>query len=200
MTVHVTRELLARHDVPGPRYTSYPTVPVWSRDFDESDYRDALRELAGRPQDELSIYLHLPFCAKHCHYCGCNAVMTREKNAVDAYLDRVEREIDAVVDIIGRGRRTVQIHWGGGTPNYLKPHQVERALGLLRDRFDVAPDAEVSLEIDPRIGSPEQARHLQSVGFNRISLGVQDFEPDVQKAIGRLQSRERTLRVYHGCR
>ena len=200
MAVHVSRELLARHDKPGPRYTSYPTVPVWSRDFGESDYRDALVALAGRPDDELSIYLHLPFCAKHCHYCGCNAVVSRDKDAVDAYLDRVEREIDAVIDMVGRGRRTVQIHWGGGTPNFLKPQQLERALGFFRDRFDVAPDAEISLEIDPRIGSPEQARHLRSLGFNRISLGVQDFEPEVQKAIGRKQSRERTLRVYHGCR
>ncbi len=200
MAVHVPRELLDKHDKAGPRYTSYPTVPVWDREFGETDYRAALEALTQRPDDELSIYLHLPFCAKHCHYCGCNAIEAREKSAVDSYLDRVERELDLVIDVIGRGRRTVQIHWGGGTPNFLKPHQVERALGLLRDRFDVTPDAEISLEIDPRIGSPEEAAHLQSVGFNRISLGIQDFEPDVQKAIGRKQSRERTLKVYHGCR
>jgi oxygen-independent coproporphyrinogen-3 oxidase len=200
VAAEVTRELLERHDVAGPRYTSYPTVPVWSRDFGEADYRDALRELAGRPGDELSLYLHLPFCAKHCHYCGCNAVTTREKGAVDAYLDRVETEMDRVVEVVGRGRRAVQIHWGGGSPNYLKPPQVERALGLLRDRFDVAPDAEISLEIDPRIGSAGQARHLRAVGFNRVSLGIQDFDPGVQKAIGRRQSRDRTLEVYAGCR
>jgi oxygen-independent coproporphyrinogen III oxidase len=200
MTIPVSPELLAKHDKAGPRYTSYPTVPVWSRDFGQNDYLAALGDLADRPDDELSIYLHLPFCAKHCHYCGCNAIESREKGAVDTYLDRVERELDTVIDVIGRGRRTVQIHWGGGTPNFLKPPQVERTLGLLRDRFDVAPDAEISLEIDPRIGSPEEAAHLQSVGFNRISLGIQDFEPDVQKAIGRKQSRERTLKVYHGCR
>ncbi len=200
MAVHVTRELLARHDTAGPRYTSYPTVPVWSRDFGERDYLDALGELAGRPDDELSIYLHLPFCAKHCHYCGCNAVVTRDKEAVDAYLDRVEREVDRVVDVIGRARKVVQLHWGGGSPNFLEPPQVERALGLFHDRFDMAPAAEISLEIDPRIGSPEQARHLREAGFNRISLGIQDFEPDVQKAIGRRQSRDRTLSVYHGCK
>jgi len=200
VTVAITPELLARHDTAGPRYTSYPTVPVWSRDFGESDYLDALGELSGRPGDELSLYLHLPFCAKHCHYCGCNAVITRDKDAVDAYLDHVEHEVDRVVDVIGRGRRTVQIHWGGGTPNFLKPHQVERALGLLRDRFDVAPDAEVSLEIDPRIATAEQTQHLRGAGFNRISLGIQDFEPDVQKAIGRRQSRERSLGVYRSCR
>ncbi len=200
MAVHVSRELLQKHDKPGPRYTSYPTVPAWSKDFGADDYLDALRELATRPDDELSLYLHLPFCAKHCHYCGCNAIVSREKDAVDRYLDRVEREMDMVADVIGRERRAVQIHWGGGTPNYLKPHQVERALGLFRDRFDVTPEAEVSLEIDPRIGSPEQAEHLRSVGFNRISMGIQDFDLGVQKAIGRKQSLERTLRVFHGCR
>lgn len=200
MAVHVTREQLARYDKAGPRYTSYPTVPVWSRDFDEGDYLAALREIAYRPLDELSIYLHLPFCAKHCHYCGCNAVTSQGAEAADRYLDRVEREVDRVVGELGRGRRVVQIHWGGGTPNFLKTPQVERALGLIRDRFDVAADAEISLEIDPRIGSPEEARALRAAGFNRISLGVQDFAPDVQKAIGRKQSRERTLRVFHGCR
>ncbi len=200
MAVEVTRDLLAKHDVAGPRYTSYPTVPVWSRDFGEDDYRDALRDLAAWPDEELSLYLHLPFCAKHCHYCGCNAVVTREKDAVDVYLDRVETELDRVVEALGRGRRTAQIHWGGGTPNYLKPPQIERALGLLRDRFEVAPDAEVSLEIDPRIATAEQAQHLREVGFNRISLGIQDFEPGVQRAIGRRQSRERSLRVYEACR
>ena len=200
MAVHVSRELLGKHDKAGPRYTSYPTVPVWDREFGETEYRTALEALTHRPDDDLSIYLHLPFCAKHCHYCGCNAIVSREKDAVDLYLDRFERELDTVIDVIGRGRRTVQIHWGGGTPNYLKPPQVERALGLLRDRFDVEPHAEISLENHPRIGSPEESTHLQSVGFNRISMGIQDFEPDVQKAIGRKQSLERTRRVFHGCR
>ncbi len=200
MAIHVSRELLEKHDKPGPRYTSYPTVPVWSKDFDETDYRGALAALADRPDDELSLYLHLPFCAKHCHYCGCNAIVSREKDAVDRYLDRVERELDMVSGTIGTSRRAVQIHWGGGTPNYLKEPQAERALQLFRDRFDVAPEAEISLEIDPRISSPEQSRHLRSIGFNRISMGVQDFTERVQKAIGRKQSLDRTQRVFRGCR
>ena len=200
MAVHVSRELLEKHDKAGPRYTSYPTVPVWTKDFGASDYLEALRELAGRPDDELSLYLHLPFCAKHCHYCGCNAIVSREKDAVDKYLDRVESELDMVIDVIGKGRKVVQLHWGGGTPNYLKPHQVDRALDLFRDRFDVDPGGEISLEIDPRISSPEQAAQLRASGFNRISMGVQDFEDGVQLAIGRKQSRERTMRVFQGCR
>jgi len=192
--------LLAKHDKAGPRYTSYPTAPVWSNDFGPNGYREALTELATRPDDDLSLYLHLPFCAKHCHYCGCNAIVSREKDAVDQYLDRVERELDLVIDVIGPGRRVKQLHWGGGTPNYLKDHQVERALQLFRDRFEVVDEAEISLEIDPRISSPEQSAQLASIGFNRISMGVQDFTEEVQKAIGRRQSLERTLRVFQGCR
>jgi len=200
VAVHVSRELLEKHDKSGPRYTSYPTAPVWTSGFGPDGYGEALQELAARQGDELSLYLHLPFCAKHCHYCGCHAIVSRDKDAVDRYLDRVEREVDMVVDVIGRGRRVVQLHWGGGTPNYLKNPQAERALGIFRDRFDVAPEAEISLEIDPRIGSPEQAAFLRGLGFNRISMGVQDFAMDVQVAIGRKQSLERTLRVFHGCR
>lgn len=193
-------EFVQKYNTPGPRYTSYPTVPAWEPGFGPDDYRQALQELADRPQDELAIYLHLPFCAKHCHYCGCNALVTKEKGAVDRYLDRVERELAMVTQVIGTGRRAVQLHWGGGTPNYLNDAQVGRALSLMRSAFAIAPGAEVSLEIDPRIGSPEQALFLREAGFNRISLGVQDFAAGVQEAIGRRQSREKTLRVYAGCR
>ncbi len=197
---NIPAEFVEKYNKPGPRYTSYPTVPAWTEPFGENAYRQALEELADRPDDELAIYLHLPFCAKHCHYCGCNALVTRDKNAVDNYLDLVEKEIAMVTDIIGTGRKVVQLHWGGGTPNYPKIPQLERALKLFHSAFTVVPTAEISLEIDPRIGSPEQAAFLRELGFNRISLGVQDFQPRVQEAIGRLQSREKTLQVYHGCR
>ncbi|PJA76790.1 oxygen-independent coproporphyrinogen III oxidase [bacterium CG_4_9_14_3_um_filter_65_15] len=200
MAIPISPEFVEKYNQPGPRYTSYPTVPAWTEPFGETEYRIALEELADRPGDELALYLHLPFCAKHCLYCGCNALVTRETDAVDRYLDLVEKEIGMVTGIIGTGRHVVQMHWGGGTPNYLKEPQLERALNLFRTAFDIRPGAEVSLEIDPRIGSPEQAAYLHSLGFNRISLGVQDFEPRVQEAIGRMQSREKTLRVYQGCR
>lgn len=200
MALPIPPEFVEKYNKPGPRYTSYPTVPAWKKPFGAADYTEALQELADRPDDELALYLHLPFCAKHCHYCGCNALVTREKDAVQAYLDHVQQELRMVTEIIGTGRRVNQLHWGGGTPNFLNEAQTERALNLMRDHFEVVPGAEISLEIDPRIGSLEQAKFLREVGFNRISLGVQDFEKRVQKAIGRQQSKERTERVYDGCR
>lgn len=200
MAIPISADFVEKYNKPGPRYTSYPTVPAWKQEFGPDDYAAALAELADRPGDELAVYLHVPFCAKACHYCGCNMLVTHDRDEVTAYLDRVETEIGRVTDLIGTGRRVVQVHWGGGTPNYLKNDQVERVLGMLRGAFDIAPEAEVALEIDPRIGSPEQAAFLREAGFNRISLGVQDFEPRVQGAIGRRQSRDKTLDVYHGCR
>ena len=200
MAIPISEDFVEKYNRPGPRYTSYPTVPAWKPGFGPSDYEEALAELAGRPDDELAVYLHVPFCAKSCHYCGCNMLVTRDRDEVTRYLDRVETEIERVTAIIGTERRVVQVHWGGGTPNFLKNEQIERALGMLRGAFEIAPGAEVALEIDPRIGSPEQAAFLREAGFNRISMGVQDFESRVQEAIGRRQSRDKTLAVYHGCR
>lgn len=200
MSLNIPADFVEKYNTAGPRYTSYPTVPAWKQAFGDGEYREALGELARRPADELAIYLHLPFCAKHCFYCGCNALVSREKDAVDVYLDRVEKELAMVTALAGTGRRVVQFHWGGGTPNYLNEAQVNRALAMFRGAFDIAPGAEVSLEVDPRIATPEQVAFLRSAGFNRISLGVQDFEESVQTAIGRKQGRERTLGVYQGCR
>lgn len=200
MPLHIPAEFVEKYNKPGPRYTSYPTVPAWEQEFGENEYREALVELADRPADELAIYLHLPFCAKACHYCGCNMLVTRDKGAVQTYLDRVEKELERVTEIIGTGRKVAQFHWGGGTPNYLNEEETERALNMFRSAFDILPDAEVSLEIDPRIATPEQVLSLRQAGFNRISMGVQDFDQRTQKAIGRNQSREKTLKVYHGCR
>ena len=200
MALNIPQEFVEKYNRPGPRYTSYPTVPVWDTNFGEDDYRAALTDLKGLPEDEIALYLHLPFCAKACHFCACNMIIDHGKSAVETYLDRVERELSLVIDIIGTGRKVSQFHWGGGTPNFLNEKETERALRMFETAFDFTPDAEISLEIDPRIGSPEQAAFFKDVGFNRISLGVQDFDARTQKAIGRNQSRERTLKVYHGCR
>lgn len=193
-------ELVERYNRPGPRYTSYPTVPVWSHSFGAMDYRQALHDLAAQPDEPISLYVHLPFCVTRCAYCGCNATVTRRPEVVDAYLDCVERELDLVTAIIGRQRRVVQLHWGGGTPNFLNPAQTRRLFGMLADRFAIAADGELSVEVDPRIGDRERLATLRELGFNRISLGVQDFDTFVQTAIGRLQSPEQTIMTYLACR
>ena len=200
MAIPISADFVEKYNRPGPRYTSYPTVPAWKQAFGETEYHAALEELKGRPDDELAVYLHVPFCAKACHYCGCNMLVTHDKDHITQYMDRLETEIGRVTDIIGTGRRVVQLHWGGGTPNFLDNDQVERVLGMFRRAFDLAPGAEVSLEVDPRIATVDQVVFLKEMGFNRISLGVQDFEPRVQEAIGRKQTREKTLKIYQGCR
>ena len=194
-------ELVKRYDLAGPRYTSYPTAPHFQPGYSANDYRYQVAVSNGDPLPKpLSVYLHLPFCAKACHYCGCNMIVDHTRGAVELYLDRVERELAMVTDIIGTGRKVVQFHWGGGTPNFLNEAQTERALKLFRDAYAFQPGAEVSLEVDPRIATPEQVAFFRQAGFSRISLGVQDFDVGVQKAIGRNQARERTEKVYAGCR
>jgi oxygen-independent coproporphyrinogen-3 oxidase len=184
MHVHVPTDLLERLDRPGPRYTSYPTVPAWSGDFGPADWQAALTDLAAEPDREVSLYVHLPYCVKRCHYCGCNSAVPDSRADVDRYLDHLERELDLLTAQVGR-RRVVQMHWGGGTPNYQTERQLRRTWRMLADRFDL--DGELSLECDPRAARSDQPQLLHDLGFNRISMGVQDFDPRVQEAIGRKQ-------------
>lgn len=199
-TVHVTHEQIDRYNKAGPRYTSYPTVPIWSPAFDELAYAAALADVAARPEEALSVYVHLPFCAERCAYCGCNATSTKHRHVVDSYLDRVERELALVVPRLGGRRSVVQLHWGGGTPNFLDDAQAARLMGLLQSAFAIDPAGEIALEIDPRIGSPEQVAMFRELGFNRVSFGVQDIDPQVQRAIGRIQPFEQTERLYAASR
>jgi oxygen-independent coproporphyrinogen-3 oxidase len=186
-TVQVTSAHLARYDVPGPRYTSYPTVPAWTAPFGPAEYEEALGDLAGLEQDLVSLYVHLPFCKYRCHYCACNVTVAMRTGITDQYLNRLERELDLVTGIIGRERRVLQLHLGGGTPNFLTPPQLCRLADMLERRFTFLPEAERSLEADPRAVTPEQLLTLRRLGFQRISYGVQDFDPVVQAAIGRVQ-------------
>ncbi len=193
--------LLQKYSRPGPRYTSYPTVPVWRETFGAADYRGALSELAAAPDAaDLCLYVHLPFCAMACLYCGCNNAVTSKAKVVDAYLDRVAREIALVSDLLGGRRRVIQMHWGGGTPNVLTPPQMERLARLIEGAFDLDWTGEMSIEIDPRIASLAQLKRIRSLGFRRISLGVQDFAPQVQEAIGRRQPEALTRSVFAACR
>lgn len=193
-------EILLQHARPGPRYTSYPPVPAWTDPFDADDYEEALTALSRRRDDSIAVYVHLPFCADRCAYCGCNATVTRHAHVVDRYLDRVEAEIARVVEIMGRDRRVEQMHWGGGTPNLLDPDQTVRLHRILSDAFRFHRTAERSIEIDPRLGDGAQMHLYRELGFNRVSLGVQDLDPGVQEAIGRIQPEERTRRVFEDAR
>jgi oxygen-independent coproporphyrinogen-3 oxidase len=193
-------ELLARYNRPGPRYTSYPPVPFWDNDFDAAAYRTALDAVAAQPADPLSLYVHLPFCAERCAYCGCNATVTKHDHVVDAYLDRVERELAQIAPLLGGRRTVVQMHWGGGTPNFLNAAQTRRLIALLDAAFVRDLTGEMSVEMDPRIGTAEQLALYKALGFNRLSFGVQDINADVQVAIGRMQPFAQTEGLYTAAR
>jgi oxygen-independent coproporphyrinogen III oxidase len=187
-------ELLKRYNVQGPRYTSYPTAPMWKETFDGEDYRRILEESsAAESPAPLSLYFHLPFCEKLCFFCGCTVVITGRDHAPELpYLDPLEREIDWVAGAVGSGRPVTQLHWGGGTPTYFAPERLERLFRRIRDRFVFAADAEIGVEIDPRVTTVGHLETLARLGFNRLSLGVQDFDPRVQEAINRIQPYEAT--------
>lgn len=185
--LQIPPHLIARYDTSGPRYTSYPTVPAWKGPFGPADYRAALVDLAGAESDALALYVHVPFCEHRCHYCACTITLARRRDIADVYLDRLEREIELVTQILGRRRRLLQIHLGGGTPNFFTPAQLRRLSEMLHHCFVFGPEGEASLEADPRLVTREQLATARDLGFRRISFGVQDFDPVVQIAIGRHQ-------------
>lgn len=185
-------ELLEKYDVPAPRYTSYPTVPQ----FEEIDGEAALAGLEAEEAGDrpLSLYFHIPYCQQLCWYCACNRVISKNRDISESYLDTVFRELDRRRAIL-EGRTVEQVHLGGGTPTFLPADQFRRLGAELRERFEFADDAEISLEIDPRECSREQVEALREVGFNRASLGVQDHNPEVQEAINREQPYAMTAEV-----
>ncbi len=174
-----------RYVGPGPRYTSYPTVPVWTESFGPEDHSRTLRGLSG--DDEISLYAHVPFCSSLCHFCACNRVITRDPDLPERYLRAIEVELDLARAELPEALRCGQLHWGGGTPTHLTPGQIERLFRAMSDRFDLASGAEISIEVDPRVTTAEQIDVLADCGFNRISLGVQDTNAETQKAIHRIQ-------------
>ena len=188
----ITPELIARYDRPGPRYTSYPTAAEFHDGVGPADYQRRLADAATRPEDPLGVYVHLPFCEERCHYCGCNVVITRKREVSHRYLDALHAEIDLVADRLGHRTKVRQLHWGGGTPTYLAPSEMEDLYGRLMARFQLEDEAEVAIEIDPRATSFDHLSTLRGLGFNRLSLGIQDFTPAVQEAVNRVQSYELT--------
>jgi oxygen-independent coproporphyrinogen III oxidase len=191
--------LLERYGVAAPRYTSYPTAVDWRGNFDPATYAERLQH-AAKADAPLAIYVHVPFCERRCLFCGCNVVITKNHDKATPYLDDLEREI-AAARATGIGRRKVtQYQWGGGTPTFLSESEIERLHGLITGAFAFEPDAEIAIEVDPRHCTPGQIRTLKRLGFNRLSAGVQDFDPKVQEAIHRVQSEEQTRAVVDEAR
>lgn len=186
-------ELVQRYDRPGPRYTSYPTAPEWTDAFGPAAYAERLdRADREAPEQPFSLYVHVPFCESLCFYCGCNVVITKNHGSAGSYLEHVEREIELVAAHLPRRRRASQLHLGGGTPTFLAPAELTRLVQSIRRRFEIPAGAELAVEADPRVTTPEHLAALAAVGFNRISMGVQDFSLAVQRAVHRIQSAEQT--------
>src|SRR5215831_13558702 len=187
----VSDAFLEKYNRPGPRYTSYPTAPVWKDDFGAADLENRFRQ-ADERGTPVSLYMHLPFCESLCLFCACNVSIQKDKSVAVPYLEALKREVDHVARRVSHERQVIQFHWGGGTPTYLSPTQMEDLFSFTRERFSFAPDAEIGLEVDPRVTSREHLETLRRMGFNRLSMGIQDFEPAVQKAIHRVQPYEMT--------
>ncbi len=200
-TASVSLETLQRFDRPGPRYTSYPTAVEFHGGVGEKEYRTMLGETDRSGSDTpLSLYVHIPFCEHKCHFCACHVIAAPQVEVAAQYLRYLKREISAVANLLPRRRKLAQIQWGGGTPTYLTPAQIEDLFGHIGRYFTLQERAEVAIEIDPRVTTPEHLATLGRLGFNRLSLGVQDFAPTVQEAIGRGQTFEETEELVRHAR
>ncbi len=194
--IRFDRELIEKYDTTGPRYTSYPTAAEFRADFGPVEFRREI-ERAGRaaPARPLSLYFHIPFCSTVCYYCACNKVITANRARAQDYLARLYREIAMLAALVGPARRVVQLHWGGGTPTFLDAGQMRALMDTTRRHFHLADEGEgeYSIEIDPRRADHATLRLLRELGFNRLSMGIQDLDPAVQQAVNRVQSAEHTF-------
>jgi oxygen-independent coproporphyrinogen-3 oxidase len=203
---HVDIETVRRFDRPGPRYTSYPTAVEFHEGVGEELYRKKLAEAnaggtgAEEPNAPLSLYAHLPFCEHRCLFCGCHVVITPHMPVAEKYLSYVTTEIDRVAECLPHRREVVQMHWGGGTPTYYSPDQLTELLAKYREHFEFVEGAEMAIEVDPRVTSRDHLDRLVELGFNRLSMGVQDLTPEVQKAITRDQTHEQTAELMRYAR
>ncbi len=197
----LTEDLLRQFDTPGPRYTSYPTADRFSADFGPSEAVQSILSLgASSATAPLSLYVHILFCESLCYYCACNKIITKHHERATEFLDALEKELALVVRSLGPGRPVSQLHFGGGSPTFLSDAELARLMQALGERFEFTADSEVSIEVDPRTVSPERLEHLRALGFNRLSFGVQDFDPDVQQAVHRVQSFDSVRELMHSAR
>ncbi len=197
------RSLVAKYDVNGPRYTSYPTAPHFRDDFGETDLRRAIQASNEDPiPRDLSVYVHVPFCLSPCFYCGCARLITRDRGKAGGYLARLYREIEAVAGLFARDRSLAQLHFGGGTPNFLDADQLVELIDTLGRHFTFSrrPEREFGVEIDPRFCDGDYVRRIAAAGINRLSIGVQDFDAEVQRAINRVQGVDETREILEAAR
>ena len=196
-------DLIRRYDRSGPRYTSYPTAVSFTDSFTEENYRAAVQHSNEDPIPKpLSLYFHIPFCDTICFYCACNKIATKDRSLAKDYLQRLYREIEMQSALYDHDRVVEQLHWGGGTPTFLNHDEMAELMQVTRQHFNLRDDdkGDYSIEIDPRSVTRETIRHLRQMGFNRFSLGVQDVEPRVQKAVNRIQSTELNREIIEACR
>jgi len=199
----ISPDLLTRFDVPGPRYTSYPTADRFVEAFSEDDYIQALdqrREATRLKGQPLSLYVHIPFCESLCYYCACNKIITKHKDRAASYLRYLAREVELQVAHLGAGHSISQLHLGGGTPTFLSDDELRELVAMLKRHFQFVPGGEYSVEVDPRTVDENRLSVLAELGFNRLSFGVQDFDPAVQKAIHRVQPAEKVFAMVHAAR
>ena len=193
---NIDLEMIKKYDRPGPRYTSYPTAPQFNNSFTPENFRDEITRTNGNGSaPDLSLYYHLPFCDTLCYFCGCNMIITRNRDRIKEYLKYLKKEIDLQRSLISGDRKAVQLHWGGGTPTHLNPDEITELVSYINSKFTFDSDAEKGCEIDPRELTRAHLEALHNGGFNRISMGVQDFNDKVQKAVNRIQPEEMTIQV-----
>jgi oxygen-independent coproporphyrinogen-3 oxidase len=195
------RGMIVKYDRPGPRYTSYPTAPQFQEGFGSTDYSGLLARSGVLRNRPLSLYVHIPFCDVRCFFCGCNVTISRDRTWGKRYLPMLAREMQLAAGLLRADRRqVVQVHWGGGTPTFLPADDLSELMYLLHRSFRLATDCEIGVEIDPRECAPEQLDALAGGGVNRLSMGVQDLNPEVQRAVNRVQSPEETWAVIEAAR
>lgn len=184
----ISRDLLEKYSKPGPRYTSYPTAPVWTDEVTSLTYKSHLENLS-ESSNEASLYCHLPFCPSHCYFCGCNVIITTQRGPISSYIDYLMKELSMLAPYL-KNKKIKQLQWGGGSPSHLSELEVKMLMDHIKDNFTFAQDPEIGIEINPEQVSESFIKTLKSVGFNRISMGIQDFDEKVQQEINRVQAYE----------
>jgi len=185
----MNKDIILKYNQPGPRYTSYPPATFFDNSFTREQYRNAIVRSNEKQPENISIYIHVPFCPKICHFCGCNTDILGKKELIEQYFDALVKEIDAVGLLLNKDRKITQVHWGGGTPNAVSVRFIEKVMTRLYLHFNFAPEAEIAMECNPAYLTKDYVRSLAELGFNRISLGIQDTRKDVLDAVNRSDSK-----------